>query len=66
VTCVTVRKSTPACCRRSLFDFAKQDRYDGGGEPGDRIRCSECGNWLVYKPPGWEVDEALPHVVIAS
>ena len=44
---VSVHKDVPGCCRRSLLEFGKLDRYQGGGEPGDQIRCG-CGNWLVY------------------
>jgi hypothetical protein len=49
---VRVHKSLPMCCRRSLLDFARLDRYEGGGEPGDQIGCS-CGNHLVYDYRGW-------------
>lgn len=58
-----VHKSMPACCRRAVLDFAKHDRYAGGGEPGDQIGCG-CGNRLVYQPGrriiGWRVKEAKP------
>lgn len=51
---VRVRKDTPECCRAALVNFAARDRYRGGGEPGDRIRCG-CGNWLRYDHKGWAV-----------
>ena len=49
---MSVHKDVPGCCRRSLLEFGKLDRYQGGGEPGDQIRCG-CGNWLVYNHRGW-------------
>ena len=49
-----VHKDMPLCCRASVRDFATRDRYLGGGEPGDQIRCA-CGNWLVFNGRGWRV-----------
>lgn len=55
-----VHKSMPACCKASVLTFAAGDRYQGGGEPGDQIKCG-CGNTLVYAPSkngrviGWRV-----------
>jgi hypothetical protein len=54
---VRVHKTLPVCCRSALLSFAAGDRYRGSGEPGDRVRCPLCGNWLRYEPPGWRVDE---------
>lgn len=51
---VSVHRDVPACCRAALLKFAADDRYQGGGEPGDKIRCG-CGNWLVYDHRGWRV-----------
>lgn len=52
---VSIHKSVPNCCRDALVRFAKGDRYMGGGEPGDRIRCDLCRRWLVYGWRGWRV-----------
>lgn len=56
---VRVHKDVPACCRASLLKFAAVDRYQGAGEPGDRVECP-CGQALVYGPPGWRVSEQEP------
>ncbi len=50
----SVHRDVPACCRSALRDFAINDRYHGGGEPGDRIGC-DCGNVLVYDHRGWRL-----------
>lgn len=52
--CVRVHKDVPLCCRSQLLKFAAADRYQGGGEPGDQIRCG-CGNDLVYDHRGWRL-----------
>lgn len=56
-----VHRSVPECCRASVLQFAAGDRYRGGGEPGDQIRCG-CGNTLIFthtgpsmKQLGWKV-----------
>lgn len=48
-----VHRDVAACCRAALTAFAARDRYQGGGEPGDRIRCGECGTTLVFDNRGW-------------
>lgn len=53
-----IHKAMPVCCRHSILRFAAEDRYMGAGERGDRIRCDDCGNWLVYgegRVNGWRV-----------
>lgn len=52
---VRVHKTTPECCRATLLAFARVDRYKGGGEEGDKIRCPLCGNTLVYDHRGWRL-----------
>lgn len=60
---VLVHKGAPECCRATLLDFAKHDRYAGGGEPGDRVGCW-CGNVLEFASTssgtylGWKVVES--------
>ena len=49
-----VHRDVPACCRAALTKFAAIDKYAGGGEPGDKIRCG-CGNWLTYDHRGWRL-----------
>ena len=58
---VLIQKTMPECCRRTVLDFAKLDRYQGGGEPGDQLRCG-CGNWLIYgtgrRVMGWRLKDS--------
>ena len=51
-----VHRTMPACCRASVLKFAANDRYQGGGEPGDQIGCG-CGNKLIFNGRGWAVKE---------
>jgi hypothetical protein len=59
---VRVHKAVRGCCRAKLIEFAARDRYQGAGEPGDKIRCG-CGQRLVYDYRGWRPVPVLDQAI---